>query len=289
MTILVTGATGLVGRNVVRQLIEAGQPVRALSRDPQAAAKLLPAGAELVRGDLTDPEGLRPALAGVDRLYLFPVDEAATRVVELAVEAGVRRIVDLSAAAVTVGLHHNPVETVVESSGLEWTHVRPAGFMGNMLPLWAPMVRAGRVVRYPYGDTPGDAPIHEADIAAVAVAALLGEGHHGRAYTLTGPRRMTVREQVAAIAEGIGEPVGYEEVSREQARAELKTFGGLAAQTADLMLGFAEYGGAPSEGDANQEQDWSALMRVWPTVEEVLGRPGLTFADWARDHAADFR
>jgi uncharacterized protein YbjT (DUF2867 family) len=233
MMILVTGATGFVGRNVVRQLLDAGVHVRALTRNPATAA--LPDGVEVVEGDLTRPETLAPALAGVERMYLFPAArslrsehddrETAREVVAMAKRAGVRRIVDLSAASVTVGLHTNPVEQVVEESGLEWTHVRPGGFMANMLQLWAPMIREQRVVRYPFADEPANM-IHEVDIAAVAVAALLEDGHHGAAYTLTGPGTTTTREQVAAIAEALGEPVRYIEVTREEARGILKAQGG---------------------------------------------------------------
>ncbi|MFI6540630.1 NAD(P)H-binding protein [Nonomuraea sp. NPDC050547] len=288
MTVLVTGATGFVGRNVVKQLVDAGAEVRATTRRPEAAHGL-PDGVEVAGADLERPRTLEAALEGVRALYLFPVEETAEEVVALAKEAGVRRIVDLSGASVSVGLHHNPVETVVEKSGLEWTHVRPGGFMANMLQLWAPSVRAERVVRYPFADEPMNL-VHEADIAAVAVRALLEDGHHGRAYTITGPASWTVREQVAAIGAALGEPVRYEEVSRERARELLKAQGGFAAASADLMLGFVDYdGGAASGEDGYSEQDWSALERPWPDLEQVLGRPGRTYADWARDHIGDFR
>ncbi|GIH93731.1 SDR family oxidoreductase [Planobispora siamensis] len=287
MRILVTGATGFVGRNVVGGLLRAGAEVRALTRDPAAAR--LPGAAEVVGGDLTEPGSLAPVLEGVERMYLFPVEETAEEVIGLAREAGVHRIVDLSAASVTAGLHTNPVEQAVEESGAEWTHVRPCGFMANMLQIWAPSVRAERVVRYPFADEPMNL-IHEADIADVAVAALLEDGHHGRAYTLTGPGTITVREQVRAIGEALGEEVRYEEVTRERARELMRAQGGFAAESADLMLGFVEYGGEqPSSEDGYADQDWSALMRVWPDVEKVTGRPPRDFAQWAMDHADDFR
>ncbi|MEU4330630.1 SDR family oxidoreductase [Nonomuraea dietziae] len=287
MKILVTGATGIVGRHVVDQLVRAGVSVRALTRNPAAAQ--LPPQVEVVEGDLTAPAGMAAALEGVERMYLFSVADSAREVVTLARQAGVGRIVVLSAASVTAGLHTNPVEQAVEESGLEWTHVRPCGFMTNMLQIWAPSIRAERVVRYPFADEPMNL-IHEADIAAVAVAALLEDGHHGRAYTLTGPGLVTVREQVAAIAEALGEPVRYEEVSRERARELMKAQGGFAAESADLMLGFVEYGGQAAGGaDGYAEQDWSALMRVWPDVEQVTGRAPRGYAEWARDHLADFR
>lgn len=287
MRVLVTGATGFVGRNVVARLLTEGVGVRALTRRPERAG--LPAGAEVVRGDLTDPASVAPALAGVDALYLFPVEETSAEVVALARAAGVRRIVDLSAASVTAGLHTNPVESHVEQSGLQWTHLRPGGFMANMLQIWAPSVRAERVVRYPFADEPM-LLVHEDDIAAVAVEALLRDGHHTAAYTITGPAAVTVREQVRAIGLALGEQVGYEEVTREQARALMRAQGGFAAEAADLMLGFVDYGGeSPDTGSGYAEQDWSALMRPWPDVEKVTGRPARTFAEWARDHADDFR
>lgn len=287
MKILVTGATGYVGRQVVNQLIQAGVRVRALTRNPAMAG--LPAEVEVVQGDLTQPATIAPALEGIDRMYLFPVDETAREVVALAKQAGVRRIVDLSAASVTAGLHTNPVEHAIEASGLEWTHVRPGGFMANMLQIWAPSIRAERVVRYPFGDEPMNL-IHEADIAAVATAALLEDDHVGAVYTLTGPALVTVREQVQAISDALGEAVRYEEVSREQARELMKAQGGFAAESADLMLGFIDYGGdEPSGADGYSDQDWSALMKPWPDVERVTGRPARSFAEWARDHVEDFR
>jgi uncharacterized protein YbjT (DUF2867 family) len=287
MKILVTGATGNVGRHVVAQLVQAGAGVRALTRNPATAG--LPAGVEVVQGDLAEPATLAPALEGIDRMFLFPVEETAREVIALAKRAGVRRIVDLSAASVTVGLHTNPVEQAVEESGLEWTHVRPGGFMTNMLQIWAPSIRAERVVRYPFGDEPMNI-IHEADIAAVATAALLEDGHNGAVYTLTGPETITVREQVRAIGAALGEEVRYEEVTREEARRLLKAQGGFAAESADLMLGFIDYGGEePTGAEGYSDQDWSALMKTWPDVERVTGRPPRSFAEWARDHVEDFR
>ncbi|WP_117208823.1 SDR family oxidoreductase [Allorhizocola rhizosphaerae] len=278
MKILVTGATGFVGRNVVSQLLASGHQVRALTRTP-AKARFAPEVEVVDSADFT----------GVDAVYLFPIEEQAQEWVDCAKAAGVTRIVDLSAASVTVGLHTNPVERIVEASGLAWTHVRPGGFMANMLQIWAPAIRAERVVRYPFADEPMNL-IHEADIAAVAVASLTADGHHGKAYTLTGPGGVTVREQVRAIADALGEDVRYEEVTRERARELMKAQGGFAADSADLMLGFADYDGAAAAGeDGYSDQDWSALERTWPDVEMVTGRPPRTFAEWARDHASDFR
>ncbi|MEV0677888.1 NAD(P)H-binding protein [Actinosynnema sp. NPDC050436] len=281
MAILVTGATGVVGRRVVERLVAAGEEVRALSRRPATG---LPPSVEVVAGDLLDPRD--EWFAGVDRLYLFPAGDGA--VAARAARCGVRRVVDLSAAAVTVGLHVNPVEAAVEASGAEWTHVRPAGFMANVLPVWAPAIRAARVVRHPFPDE-ASVPVHEDDIAAVAVAALLEDGHAGRAYTLTGPELITNRQQVAAISAALGEEVRFEVVSRETAREEMRALGGFAAEHADLLLGFVNYDGGESSGGDVPDDDYSALLTPWPDVEQALGRPARSYARWARDHVADFR
>ncbi len=287
MKILVTGATGNVGRNIVEQLVAKGVEVRALTRNPASAG--LPAQVEVVKGDLAEPASLTSAFEGIDRLHLFPVPETADQVVALAKQAGVRRIVDLSAAAITIGLYESPVEAAVEASGLEWTHVRPSEFMANLLPVWAPAVKAERRVRYPFADEAG-VPVHEADIAAVAVAALTEDGHAGKSYTLTGPSSVTTRERVAAIAEALGEEVVYEEVTRERAREILHAQGGFAADNADFLLGFLDYTGGEGTGEGGvSEDDYSQLLKPWSGVEDATGRPARSYRQWALDHVQDFR
>lgn len=333
MQILVTGATGTVGRNVVAGLLEAGAGagvrVRALTRNPATAA--LPGGAEVVPGDLAEPATLRAALAGVDRLYLFPVAETAREVVALAREAGVRRVVTLSSGAVTNGFdttYHLPVERAVEDSGVAWTHVRPGEFAANKLALWGPSIREHRTVYHP---SPEDAwfPVHERDIADVAVAALLDEAdaHAGAAHTLNGPELLTLRDQVRAVAEALGEEIHFERTSREEARERYLAQGGFAAENADFLLGFETYDGAPATPDATAPSAAApdtaaphatapdttapgatapdttaphatapdaaafdpATLGPQPTTRDAIGQPARTFAQWARDHAADFR
>src|SRR5262245_2831283 len=168
MTILVTGATGNVGRKVIHHLVRARAPVRALSRNPHTAG--LPVGVEVVRGDLADPATMNAALSGVERMFLFPVPETAQRIAQMARDAGVRHVVVLSSAAVTAGYDlsfHLPVERAVESAGLHWTHVRPGEFALNKLYLWGPGIRTDRTVCDPFPEAI-DTPTHEADIADVA-------------------------------------------------------------------------------------------------------------------------
>lgn len=287
MTILITGATGNIGRRVLRSLAYAGEPVRALTRNPEAA---FPAGVSSVRGDLARPDSLDGAFRGVERLFLFPVPETAREVVAAAKRAGVQRVVVLSSGAVTGGFDtdfHLPVEQAVEDAGLAWTHVRPGEFALNKLWLWGPSIRAEGVVRDPNPDGVAWYPTHEQDIADVAVAALLEDGHLGRAYDVNGPDLLNYRQQVELIAEATGREIRLEVITPDEARERYRAQGGFAAANADFLLGYADYSGA--EADPSTLADFGAsAVPSMPTAEPVTGR-ARGFAEWARDHAADFR
>lgn len=288
MTILVTGATGFVGRNVVRGLVEAGADVRALSRDPSTAR--VPAGVELVRGDLSDPASLAPVLNGIDRMYLFPVAATAREVVAMARQAGVRRVVVLSSGAVTTGYDtdfHLPVERAVEESGLEWTHVRPGEFATNALHMWAPSIRAESAIYVPFPKAIG-VPTHERDTADVAVLALLGDGHAGKAYTIVGPESLTHAEQADLIGAAIGRQVHIKDATAQECLAYYTSLGGWAAANAPFLLGLEDYSSNETTPEDEQVFD-EAEVEPLPTAESVTGRPARTFAEWARDHADDFR
>lgn len=291
MTVLVTGATGNVGGLVVRGLVRAGVPVRAMTRRRRATGS--PGKAQLVYGDLAAPDSLSDALRGADRLFLFPVPETAPEVVERAVDAGIRRIVVLSSGAVTAGYDtdfHLPVEQAVEGSGVEWTHVRPGEFALNKLWLWGPSIRAEGMVRDPSPDAAWY-PTHEADIADVAVAALTEDGHAGAAYTFGGPELISHREQVEAISRALGREIRFEAVTPEQAREHYRAQGGFAAENADMLLGFTDYAGNEADADTWADEVEAARSAVAEpmTARQVTGRPGRDFARWARDHADDFR
>jgi len=290
MTVLVTGATGNVGRLVVRRLHDAGVGVRAMTRASRRPD--VPPAVEVVHGDLASPDTLTDALRGVDRLYLFPVPGTASEVVGRAVEAGVRRIVTLSSGAVTGGYDtdfHLPVEQAVESSGAEWTHVRPGEFALNKLWLWGPSIRTGNVVRDPHPEAAWY-PTHEADVADVAVEALTGDGHAGAAHTFGGPELISHREQVEAISRALGREIRFETVSPEEAREHYRAQGGFAADNADMLLGFTDYSGGEADADTWAEEAGAAVPDGAPaTAGDITGRPARTFAEWARDHADDFR
>lgn len=176
MTILVTGATGHVGRHIVEQLAARGGPVRALTRTDHTAEP--PEAVQVFMGDLTRPATVESALAGAQTLHLVP--ETAVEIVELARRSGVRRIVVLSCGSAGHGdQHHLTVERAVENAGLQRTHLRPYGLMSNAL-LWAGSVRTESVVRAPHGQFTYP-HVHEADVATVAVDALLDDRRAGAA------------------------------------------------------------------------------------------------------------
>ncbi|MEV7911467.1 SDR family oxidoreductase [Streptomyces griseus] len=272
MTILVTGATGTVGRRVVEQLLERGEHVRALTRDPARAE--LPAGVDVVRGDLTDPASLEPALDGVTGLHLitfggglFAPLETGEEILGLARKAGVRRVTVLHGGGAT------PMESAVRASGFDWTVVMPVEFMANALE-WAPGIRSEGVVREPFVDRLS-AMVHESDIGAVAAAALTEDGHGGQEYLVTGPQVLTVRDKAAAIGAARGADVELVELTEEQA---LESWRGQGMPEDVIAFLIDVYRDTPPEG-----------RTVLDTVEKVTGRPARTFAQWAEEHAEHFR
>ncbi|MEV0570562.1 NAD(P)H-binding protein [Dactylosporangium sp. NPDC050588] len=280
MTILLTGATGTVGRAVVRQLLEAGEPVRALTRDPARAATLLP-DVELVAGDLGDPDSLPSTLDGVDRVFLLSVGprkaEHDANLAQAAAKAGVTRLVALSSLAAEeapnglLGRWHADGERAVRDAGPAWTIVRPGGFMSNTSE-WAPSVRQAGVVRAPFGDLRASI-VDPRDIAAVVVAALRG-GHDGAVLPLSGPAAISPAEQVAVLAEVLDRPLRFEELGLEQARAAMARR--VPAEVVDAVLS-ARAAAGPFRA------------RVLPTVQDVTGRAPRSFRQWAEDHADTFR
>jgi uncharacterized protein YbjT (DUF2867 family) len=274
MTIVVTGATGTVGRGIVNALVEAGQDVRALTRDPQRAS--FPAGVEVVQGDLTDPASLEGAFDGAEALHLItfagtgfgPAPLAhGQEIVDMAVRAGVKRITVLR------GIDSESVEAAVMDSGLAWTVLVPVEFMSNALN-WAGQITATGAVREPFADRLS-AMVHEADIAAVATVALAEDGHGGQTYMITGPEVLTLADKVAAIGAAIGREVELVELTEEQARAEWAQ-AGLPPHVIDFLVDVL--GNTPELG-----------YTVAPTVQEVTGRPARTFVQWAVEHADAFR
>ena len=277
--ILVTGATGNVGRGVVGRLLDSGARVRALTRTPATAR--LPAAVDVVTGDLARPDTLARAVEGVGAVFLvwpFFAPDSAPAVVDL-IGRHAQRVVYLSSAggrgdrpgddAVSF---HGELERLLMRSGLEWTFLRPSGFATNTL-MWAPQIRAGDVVRWPYADARRSL-VHEADIAAVGARALLDDGHAGAAHVVTGPEALTQAEQVESIGEAIGRPLRFEEISRQEARSRLLETWGSAAFVDGALDAWARFVVEPE--------------LVTTTVEDVTGAPARSLSEWAVDHVADF-
>ncbi|HEX4997556.1 MAG TPA: NAD(P)H-binding protein [Terriglobia bacterium] len=280
--ILVIGATGNIGREVVMQLDGAGAQIRAMSRNPERAG--LPPHIEVVQGDLTVPETLDRCLDDTDTVFLVWVAPPTAVVPALdRIARRAQRIVLLSAPLKTPHpffQQPNPgrnmmeqIERQIEASGLEWTFLRPGMLAANALGWWAPQIRAGDVVRWPYAGV-STAPIHEKDVAAVAVRALCENGHAGAEYVLTGPHPLTHAEQVSVIGQAIGRMLRLEEVSPDAWRRE--NVPNWPTPVVDMLL------------DA-----WAASIGhpafVTTTVKELTGAPARAFFDWATDHADQFR
>jgi len=278
--ILVTGATGKVGRHLVAGLLGEGAAVRALTRDP-ASAKLPPA-ADLARFDPDQPETISRALVGTTAVFInaTAVGSQITGLMTAAASAGVGRAVLLSSFTVrdhgaqpySIGAQHQALEAAVAASPLDWAFLRCGGFAANTLA-WAPAIRAEGVVRAPYLQA-ATAPIAEQDIAAAAVTVLLGDGHSGARYVLTGPQSLTQAEQAHAIGVAVGRNLQTEELPPEVFRRAASAHMAPAAVD-DMLRHFASYVGRTAE--------------MSPDLEKLTGRAGTTFAEWAHEHAARFR
>lgn len=272
MKILVTGATGKVGRPLVEQLLEAGHPVRALTRNPDKAN--LPANAEVIAGDLTRPETLAAALQGIDSLHLinFGGDDyaplqAGPEIIALAEQAGVQRVTVLR------GGERTSVEEAVEASSLAWTFLEPVEFMSGALD-YAASIRTEGMVRQPFADRK-TAAVHDADIASVAAAILTSDGHGGKSYTISGPEVLSPRRMVSTISATLGREIPFIELTTEEAVSEWQA-AGMPQEVIDFMLWV--YGDTPEVG-----------YTVVPTVEQITGRPARTFRQWVAEHVDQFR
>ena len=279
--VLVTGATGRVGRAVVDLLVEAGVPVRALTRSGEAAA--LPPDVDVVTGDLTVPESLDAGLRGVGAVFLVWTAPAATApavIQRLAATAG--RVVFLSSPHQTphpffrqpnpMAELHADIERLIAAANVESTILRPGMFASNALFWWAPAIRAGDAVRWPYGAAE-TAPVDDRDVAAVAARTLYEDGYAGGDYVLTGPESLSQAEQVSIIGDVLGRRIRFEELSPEEFRSE--TEGSWPRPVVDMLLAA-----------------WGATLGrpafVTTTVSEILASPPRSFRQWVADHAAAF-
>ncbi|WP_338930862.1 NAD(P)H-binding protein [Streptomyces netropsis] len=278
--IVVTGATGNVGRPLTRALAESGRQVTAVSR--HAAA--VPDGVRHVVADLAEPGSLKPALAGAKALFLLlsgdlhATGASPALIIGEAAASGVRRVVLLSSQGVATRpfgptrIAMRALEDVLRNSGLEWAILRPGGFASNAL-WWAESIRARQVAAAPFGDV-GVPVIDPADIAEVAAACLLDDRHTGGVYELTGPEVITPRQQVEAIAAALGSPVRFHDLTHDEAKTAMNQ--SMPAELAEDTLAIL---GSPSPAE----------LRLSPDVERALGHAPRPFADWAARNIAAFR
>lgn len=279
--ILITGASGNVGREVLKQILQAGYKVRAAWKSSPGAGEA-PAGVETAIVDFNRPDTLRAALEGVERVFLVgPVApdlvELESKATEEIKRAGVARIVKLSAMgtrAATFPRQHAESEDRIKAAGVAWTFLRPNGFMQNIVIYSGATVRGQNTF---YGSA-GDGKVSQIDIrdvAAAAVRVLTEDGHVGKTYTLTGPAALSNAEAAAILSSVLGREIRYVNLSPEQMKQAL-----VAA-------------GAP-EWNANGVIDLDTLYRegeasmVSPDIEHLLGRKPIAYQQFARDYASSF-
>lgn len=285
-TILVTGATGTIGTILVEKLAGAGQPSRALVRSSAKAEGIEKLGIKTIIGDLAHPESLKPAVEGIEKVFLLssPDPEQAklqSNLINAARDAGVRQIVKVSALGVGSGLEeislgrlHRDTEEEIERSGIAYTHLRPNGFMQNCL-MFAGMIRTQGVFYASLGD--GKVSYVDArDVADVAFSALTENGHEGRAYDITGPEALSYDDVARELSSALGRDVKYVDVPMDTAREAMIGMGMKEWLANALVQLFDLY----RKGGAE---------RVADTVRNITGHQPITFSQFAKDYAGAFQ
>ncbi|MEV6757201.1 NAD(P)H-binding protein [Streptomyces sp. NPDC051214] len=280
--IVVTGATGNIGRTLVLLLADADKDVVAVSRRPRPDA--IPAGIGHASADIGDSASMRPVLEGADAFFILLGGELNAHgenpdaLLEVALEAGVKRIVllssQLNSTRPTAPSHARlrAFEAAVRASGADFTILRPSGFASNAYA-WAESIRTKRTVYAPFADVALPV-VDPADIAAVAAAALHEDGHEGRTYELTGPEVISPRAQATALSRALGEAITLVELSREQAHAQMAQF-----MPAEVIDGTLDVLGFPLPAE----------QVISPDVANVLHRPARPFGEWAAANVAAFQ
>jgi uncharacterized protein YbjT (DUF2867 family) len=279
--ILITGATGNIGKELIPLLLESGQSVRVLVRDERKVAHL-DACVERAVGDLDKPETLIPAVKGVERLFLVTYETRQdANVIDAAKKAGVRHIVKLSTLEaaehkIKVGKWHYEREELIRLSGLDWTFLRPGMFMSNSIQWWADSIKSQGSVFFPGGKKGRVAPVDPRDVAKAAAVALTRPGHNGQAYQLTGSELFTIGEMVQVISQVLGKPIQYVDIPPIAAKLfMLKT--GMDKVLVNALM----------EMLASLRRNEGAI--VTDIVQHLTGHPPRTFEAWCREHVTAFQ
>jgi len=285
-SLLITGATGAIGKELTQMLSERGIPFRAMVRSPKDAGNLaaLP-GAEVVKGDFNDPTTMAQALKGIERAFLLTNSSEAAESQQLAFvaeaqKAGLRHLVklsQLSAAAdspVRFLRYHAVVEQAIQNAGMDFTFLRPNLFMQGLLAFQQSITQQGQ-----FYAAIGEAKVSVVDIrdiAAAAAAALTEEGHAGKTYTLTGPEALTHARMADQLSTALGHRVTFVDMVPEAMRQALLQFGFPVWQADGLIEDYAHY----SRNEA---------AAVASGIQDATGQSPRFFADFARDYAPAFQ
>jgi (4-alkanoyl-5-oxo-2,5-dihydrofuran-3-yl)methyl phosphate reductase len=282
--ILLTGATGNIGTELVKLLVAKGASLRVVSRDEKKVAQLDPR-IERIIGDLHDPSVVQRALQGIGKLFMIPIlldpdHEADRLLINEAKPAGVGHIVMISSGTVhlgaknPIGALHREKEIFIEKTRIPWTFLRPGGFMSNALRWWVDSIKSQAKVFNPTGEGK-TAPISPYDIAGVAAVALTTTGHEGKAYDLTGPELLSTHDQVRILSKVVGKPIQCIDIPIEVAAERMRSNGlpeALIKSLSDLWMQVRK-----NEGTFQTNE-----------VERLTGKPAQTFETWCHEHREAF-
>lgn len=282
--ILVTGATGNIGVELIKKFSASGKPVRAFVRNRSQARAIALPGIEFVEGDFTRPETFKPALAGADRLFLLipsssEVEQQQRNFVDAARTSKVRHIVKLSQLGADerspgrFQRYHGAIETYVRKSGVPFTFLRPNLFMQGLLNFRSTISSQGAFYA-PAGNAQVSA-VDVRDIASIAMKALTESGHEGKTYDITGPEPLTHAAMADQLSQALGKPVKYVDVPPETMRETLLGFGMPAWQADGLIEDYEHY----RRGEA---------AVVTSTIRDITGSKATTFSQFANDYAPRF-
>ncbi len=279
--ILITGATGHIGKELIPLLLETKQPLRVLVRDEKKVAHLN-LSIERAIGDLNDPESLLAVMRGAEKVFLVSFEtQQDINVIEAAKRAGVQHIVKLSTLEATehkikVGKWHYEREELIRASGLDWTFLRPGMFMSNSIDWWSDSIKGQDSVFFPGGKKGKVVPVDPRDVANVAAIALTQPGHSGQGYELTGSELFTIGEMVQVISRVLGKPIQYMDIPPIAAKLfMLKT--GMDKTLVNALM----------EMLASLRKNEGAI--VTDIVRQLTGHPPRTFEAWCFEHVEAFQ
>jgi len=283
-TILVIGATGRLGSELVKLLIRNGEPVRAATRNPETVSSRLQNTVDAIEFDYERPQTFSPALVGVEKVFLTVrpgdnhSDKAAMPLIDAAKKAKVQLIVDLTAMGVEQDetFMLRVLEKYIEASGISYTHLRPNWFMQNFNsgPMFADIKTTG-ALHLPAADA-GISFIDVRDIAAVGFVALTQPDHLGRAYILTGKESLSHFQVVEKLSRVAGKEISYIPISEDIAREAL----GKGGIQTDLIERWTDFYRKVRQG---------LCAPISTDIESVLGRSPILFDQYANDYAASWR